>query len=199
MKRSVFTALIIIVCISCNNNSTPSSATVDSTSDVDNTNVKNAPAVVSNTDTLTNKSDTSKHYFADLADWEIDEASFNRMVANHGKCPFSDNSLCKIKKHNNLKGALKKIKKDYPELDWNYEEVEARFDASDIPRYKKTRKRKDPRNEEVAGYATKLIKVSSKDKKRTSEVHYFDICMICPPPNTGTCDIDEPVVSLNKK
>lgn len=135
---------------------------------------------------------SSKHNVIDLNDWEIDKASYTRMVGNYRRCPFPDITLCEIRDHKKLKHILKKIKDDYPELDWNYAEDNARFDESDIPRYKKTRKRKNPKNEEVAGYATKLIIVSSKDKNKIADVHYFDICVICPPPNTSTCDLDDP-------
>lgn len=192
MIKSIFAALIVCTFISCNNNSTTSSADVDSTTDADNTNVKNVNSNPDVNDTLNKvKADTTKTFFADLRDWEIDKPNFDRMEG--AQCPFTNPLECLLRAHKKYKKALRLIESHYPILDWNYVYVPGRFEEIDIERYKRTRKRRNPNNEKVAGRATLLLIVSPKDKTLTNVQHYFDICLICPPPNTGTCDLDDPL------
>jgi len=193
--KSILTAFVACIFISCNNNSTPASADVDSTTDVDHTLVDNKQPTPSPADT--SKKDTVKTFFADLADWEIDQANFDRMV--NSKCPFSTPGECNLKQHKKYKKALRLIEAHYPVLDWNYVYVPARFEEVDVDRYKKTRKRHNPNNEKVQGRATLLLEITPKDMALTEVHHYFDICIICPPPNTGTCDLDDPLPLVPKK
>jgi hypothetical protein len=196
MFRRFIAAIFVCAGISCNNNSTPSSADVDSTTDADHTSVNKTLSDTNQTDTLSSKKDTTKTVFADLADWEISEQDFNRM--SQAQCPFSTPDECNLRNHKKYKKALRLIEAHYPPLDWNYVYIPARFEEVDVERYKKTRKRRNPNNEKIQGHATLLLEVSPKDKTLTSVLHYFDICIICPPPNTGTCDLDDPL-PLNPK
>jgi hypothetical protein len=195
MIKSVFAVFIFFTVTCCNNNSTPSAATVDSTTDADHTEVKNLNGNTNPTDTLAKPA--TKTMFPDLMDWEIDEATVTRM--SQAKCPFSTPEECNLKANKKYKKALRLIEAHYPILDWNYAYIPARFEEADVERYKRTRKRKDPANENVNGRATLILEVSPKDMALTTVKHYFDICIICPPPNTGTCDLSDPVAVANKK
>jgi len=191
--KSIFIASIFWILVSCNNSSTPTSSNVDSSSNADQTTGGNNSNPDHSDTTGTSKSDTSSKVIIKLSDWEIDKPTFNRMVSNYKHCPFSTKAECKIKKHKKYQLVLDELYKQYSTFEYRYDYIKARFDANDVARYKHNRPRKHPENEEVAGHATFLLHVYPINKKLTQDDHYFDICIICPPPNTGTCDdMDDP-------
>src|SRR3954463_16137827 len=96
MIKSVFAVFIFFTVTCCNNNSTPSAATVDSTTDADHTEVKNLNGNANQTDTLA-KTSATKTVFPDLMDWEIDESTFTRM--SQAQCPFSTPDECNLRSH----------------------------------------------------------------------------------------------------
>ena len=177
MNKSIFAVMLCCLFIGCNNHSTPSSATVDSTQNdiVDKGNA-----------------DSSKSVINPLGDWEIGDSTFKRML--NEKCPFAVEEKCKLRAHRNVESALALIKNQYPATQWDYDSIPARFGICDVVRYKRNRKRKDPEYEKVRGRATLIFVVTPKDNKVNEVTHYFDICIICPPPNISICDMADPIV-----
>jgi hypothetical protein len=76
--------------------------------------------------------------------------------------------------------------------------VDARYRKEDEERYKKQRGLTDPDAYEVHGYKTKLVKVELTMQAILTDPLYFDCFSICPPPDNGTCPVEDPPVEPTK-
>lgn len=125
----------------------------------------------------------------DWRQWQIDVNTYRAMRDAYRTCPHS--SDCDLKNYKENKQAMDKIRARFPEADYDYNWVYARYRAADEGRYKANRPRKNHDWEKVAGYATKVLQVLPKtDKIKRTDIFYFDCLVICPPP-TGVCDLSD--------
>lgn len=193
MKKFILNFVTIIVCFSCgerNNSRTVETNHVDSSSYIGN------QVEASTANNL--KKVTSKNALQLLSDWKLTPEEFSKMKNHYAACR-GNTAYCNVREFSIYFTAFDLIRDLYPPSAWNYVFVPARYkDNIDEDRYKRTRKRKNPAHGNVKGYATMLLMISPNAPSVLVEPVYFDICIICPPPDTGTCDLSSPVSALKK-
>lgn len=114
----------------------------------------------------------------DPEQWKVPEEEAQKMIGYYKSCTkFCRTS--KVKKDAKREAAIREKIPNIKSITW----VNARYRRADAERYSsKTKKSVDDPSNQVGGYSTMLMKVTTTE----NAVLYFDAAQICPPP--ANCD-----------